>query len=225
MLPTPLLQSSWILYSMPIARPPTQEGPGLKYQPSHPLVNPDQGPNHVRRRTGSLKLPLQVDCSWNVHQLKWHPPPPHRGRWGLVGGSSGEWRKVTMISRSNIMCHGRWLPLGCQPPNRRLPGGGMSHPGLVGFVLKSSCWSLMPPAPRTSRLWGKRRPCPWPRHYRPVLKNLGPPLVFYATLHGNFRGVFPQITSVEMTQLRPPSWSLLKKNMRPPPPWRRKPSF
>ena len=78
-----------------------------------------------------------------------------------------------MITRSHILCCGRWQPSGCQPSSGRPLGSRMPHPGLMGFASKILCLSLMPPALRTSRSWGKRGPWSWPGHYRTVLKNLG----------------------------------------------------
>ena len=100
--------------------------------------------------------------------------PSCGGGWKPVGGPSGEWRKVTTISMSNIMHHGRQQPSGCLPPSRRPLDVGIPCPRLAGFAPKISCLSMRPPAPRISGSWGKRRPWPLPGCCRPAPNNLAP---------------------------------------------------
>ena len=54
MLPAPLLQNPGILHPMPMVIPPTQEGPGLRYQPNHLLLDPDLDPNQGTRKSQIL---------------------------------------------------------------------------------------------------------------------------------------------------------------------------
>ena len=53
-----------------------------------------------------------------------------------------------MISRPSSMPNGRWQPSGCQLTSKRPQGGGMPHPGLVGFTPRISCPLLIPLVPQ-----------------------------------------------------------------------------
>ena len=193
----PLLPCPWIPHGMPLVKAPRTmlpiwEGPGLKSQPNHLLVNPDWEPNQGPRKDRPSKLPHRW-ISVEMSRLGTHNPPLVEGDQSQQESLLGRpvlWRKAT-IARSNILCYGRWQLSGCQLPSRRPLNGGMPHPGLVGFTPKILCLSLMPLTPRTYGLWGRRRPWPWPRHYRPVLKNLGPQQAIYARPCESFRDVLP----------------------------------
>ena len=142
-------------------------------------------------RARQSKLPLQVDLSRDFQA--WHPPPPTGGRrLEPVGGPF----------RGH--CEGRswWLPgpTFCAMAGGGLqvascPAGGLQVVGCPALAWQASSprfyachWYLWPQG--LLRSWGKRRPWPWPGHYRPVPKNLGPQQVFYVMLHESFRNVW-----------------------------------
>ena len=61
---TPIpVDSPWLPpVRVPSATPPIQEGPGLKSQPNHPLVDPKPNPNQGQKR-GQIQLPTLADGS------------------------------------------------------------------------------------------------------------------------------------------------------------------
>ena len=103
-------------------------------------------------------------------------PPTNGKKSEVMGGSPWEdasWGSVSPMLRPCNMPSGRWWPSGCPLPNMRPLVGGMLHPGSEGCVPRISCPVPMPQALRSSGLWGRWRPWPWPVHCRPVQKGQG----------------------------------------------------